>query len=156
MCTIRCRYYMMTSSDGNIFALLALYEGNPMDSPHKDQWRGVWCFLWTNRLRNNRDADYLGIGFHWQNYAFLIDNGQYICHIFFLFRFILNEQLISINSDSRNLAWYLWGIKIQWNPSRNKHDKPIPGLMETLFNGWRTCASTGINFLKTHRKMLVN
>ena len=43
-------------------ALVALCEGNPpVDSPHKDQWRGVMMFslicAWRNGWANNRDAD---------------------------------------------------------------------------------------------------
>ena len=45
-------------------ALLALCEGNhrsPVNSPHKDQWRGALMFslicAWTNSWANNGDAD---------------------------------------------------------------------------------------------------
>ena len=40
-----CADTMMTSSNGNIFALLALCEGNPPLTggfPHKGQWRRDW------------------------------------------------------------------------------------------------------------------
>ena len=41
------RLYMMTSSNGNISALLAICAGNspvPVNSPHKGQWRGSLMF----------------------------------------------------------------------------------------------------------------
>ena len=56
--------YMMTSSNGNISALLAICRGNPhwstVDSPRKGQWRGALVFPWICTGRNgwasNRDA----------------------------------------------------------------------------------------------------
>ena len=58
------RVSMMTSSDGNISALLAICVGNspvPVNSPHKGQWRGALMVSlicsWTNRWVNNREAD---------------------------------------------------------------------------------------------------
>ena len=56
---------MMTSSIGNISALLVLCAGNSIhrsavNSPHKGQWRGALMFLLicarTNGWVNNRDA----------------------------------------------------------------------------------------------------
>ena len=54
---------MMTSSNGNFFALLALCAGNsPIadESPHKGQGRGPLMFslncAWTNGWVNNRDT----------------------------------------------------------------------------------------------------
>ena len=48
---------MMTSSNGNISASLALCAGNY--SPHKDQWRGALMFplicAWVNGWLNNRE-----------------------------------------------------------------------------------------------------
>ena len=51
----------MTSSNGNISALLPLCAGNsPLYSPHKGQWRGALMFplicTWTNGWVNNWDA----------------------------------------------------------------------------------------------------
>ena len=53
----------MTSSNGNISALLALCAGNtpvPVNSPHKGQWRGALMFslicAWINDWVNNREA----------------------------------------------------------------------------------------------------
>ena len=55
--------YMMTSSNGNISALLALCAGNsPVteNSPHKGQWCGALMFslicVWINGWVNNREA----------------------------------------------------------------------------------------------------
>ena len=55
---------MMTSSNGNISALLALRMGNSrslVDSPHRSQWRGALVFsltcAWTNGCANNLDVD---------------------------------------------------------------------------------------------------
>ena len=51
---------MMTSSNGNISALLVLCEGSPVNSPHKGQWRVALMFslirAWTNGWANNRDT----------------------------------------------------------------------------------------------------
>ena len=51
---------MMTSSNGNISALLAVCEGSPVNSLHKGQWRGALKFslicAWTNGWANNRDT----------------------------------------------------------------------------------------------------
>ena len=48
---------MMTSSNGNISALLAICAGN---SPHKGQWRGALMFslicAWINSWVNNRES----------------------------------------------------------------------------------------------------
>ena len=44
---------MMTSSNGNISALLAFWTGihwSPVNSPHKVQWRGTLIFLFDLRL----------------------------------------------------------------------------------------------------------
>ena len=56
-------FCMMTSSNGNISALLALCAGNspvPVNSPHKGQWRGALMFplicVWINNWVNNREA----------------------------------------------------------------------------------------------------
>ena len=42
-------------------ALLAIYARSPVNSPHKDQWRGVLIFslicVWINGWVNNREAD---------------------------------------------------------------------------------------------------
>ena len=58
-----CTNYIMTSSNGNISALLTLCEVNhrwPVDSPHKKQWCGALVFslisAWTNDWANNPDA----------------------------------------------------------------------------------------------------
>ena len=56
--------YMMTSSKGNISALLAMCARNsPVSSPHKGQWRGALMFslicAWINRWVNDREAGYL-------------------------------------------------------------------------------------------------
>ena len=60
-------HLMITSSNGNISALLALCEGNhwsPVDSPHKGQWRGSCMFSLicarSNGGASNRDASDLG------------------------------------------------------------------------------------------------
>ena len=57
------KYFMMTSSNENIFRVTALCEGNPPvtdESPHKGQWRGALVFslicAWTYGWVNNRDA----------------------------------------------------------------------------------------------------
>ena len=55
---------MMTWSNGNIFhvtgPLWGESPGNPLDCPHKGQWRGALMFslvgAWTNGSANNRDA----------------------------------------------------------------------------------------------------
>ena len=54
---------MMTSSNGNIFAKLALCAGNspvPVNSPHKGQWHGALMFFficaWINGWVDNRGA----------------------------------------------------------------------------------------------------
>ena len=56
-------FYMMTSSNGNISALLTLCGGIhrwPVNSPHKGQWRGALMFslicTWINGWVNNREA----------------------------------------------------------------------------------------------------
>ena len=56
-------HIMMTSSNGNISALLALCAGNspvPVNSPHKGQWRWALMFsliyAWINDWVNNREA----------------------------------------------------------------------------------------------------
>ena len=53
----------MTSSNGNISALLVLYAGihwSPVNSPHKGRWRGTLMIslicAWINRWVNNREA----------------------------------------------------------------------------------------------------
>ena len=49
--------FMMTSSNGNISALLAICAGNSL---HKGQWRGAFMFslicAWINLWVNNREA----------------------------------------------------------------------------------------------------
>ena len=54
---------MITTSNGNIFALSALCEGNrrpQVGSPHKGKGRGAlvytWICTWTNSWANNRDV----------------------------------------------------------------------------------------------------
>ena len=54
--------FMITSSNGNISALLLLCEGNhrsSVNSPHKGQWHGALMFsficAWTNGWSNNLD-----------------------------------------------------------------------------------------------------
>ena len=51
---------MMTSSMEIFFALLAICAGNPVNSPHKGQWRGALMFsmicVWINDWANNREA----------------------------------------------------------------------------------------------------
>ena len=55
---------MMTSSNGNISALLAIFvwgiHRSPVNSPHKGQWRGALMFssicVWINSWVNNRKA----------------------------------------------------------------------------------------------------
>ena len=56
-------HYMMTSSNGNISALLAFCAGNSpvtVNSPHKGQWRGALMFsficAWINDWVNNCEA----------------------------------------------------------------------------------------------------
>ena len=63
LCICQMPVTMMTSSNGNISALLALCGGihrSPVDSLHKGQWRGALMFslicAWPNGLENNRDA----------------------------------------------------------------------------------------------------
>ena len=60
---IRETLIMMTSSNGNISALLVFCAGNspvPVNSPHKGQWRGALMFSLIcarrNRWVNNREA----------------------------------------------------------------------------------------------------
>ena len=60
---INVNHYMMTSSNGNISALLALGWGihrSTVNSPHKGQWRGALMFTlicaWTNGWVNNRET----------------------------------------------------------------------------------------------------
>ena len=55
--------FMMTSSNGNISALLAFVRGihrSTVNSPHKGQWRGAFMFsfirAWTNSWANNRNS----------------------------------------------------------------------------------------------------
>ena len=59
----KLHWHMMTSSNGNIFRVMAFVGGihwSPVDSPHKVQWRGALIFslicAWTNVGANNRDA----------------------------------------------------------------------------------------------------
>ena len=59
----QCQTSMMTSSNGNISALLALCGGNsPVtgNSPHKGQWRGAFMFslicAWINGWVKNHEA----------------------------------------------------------------------------------------------------
>ena len=61
--TERNSLHMMTSSNGNISALLALCAGNqpvPVNSPHRGQWRGALMFsmicVWINAWVNSREA----------------------------------------------------------------------------------------------------
>ena len=58
-------YFMITSSNGNIFRVTGPLCGeftgrSPVNSPHKSQWRGALMFslicAWTNDRVNNRDA----------------------------------------------------------------------------------------------------
>ena len=53
-----CHQCMITSSNGNISALLAFVRGihrSPVNSPHKGQWRGALMFSlnssWTNNIQ---------------------------------------------------------------------------------------------------------
>ena len=62
ICTVP-RFIMMTSSNGNISALLTFVRGIHrwlVNSPHKDQWRGALMFYlicaWINGWVNNREA----------------------------------------------------------------------------------------------------
>ena len=57
------QYYMMTSSNGNIFRVtghLWVIHRSPVNSPHKGQWRGALIFslicVWINGWVNNREA----------------------------------------------------------------------------------------------------
>ena len=63
VCASLDSYDMMTSSNGNISALLAIRAGNspvPVNSPHKGQWRRAWMFylicVWINGWVNNHKA----------------------------------------------------------------------------------------------------
>ena len=64
---------MMTSSNGNIFALLAICAGihrSPVNSPHKGQWRGALMFslicAWINgRVNNGKAGDLRRIRAHY-------------------------------------------------------------------------------------------
>ena len=51
---------MMASSNGNIFLVTGLWEGNLLDSTHTDKWRGPLMFsvmrAWTNDWANSRDG----------------------------------------------------------------------------------------------------
>ena len=51
---------MMTSSNGNISALLAICARSPVNSPQKGQWRGALMFslisAWINSWVNNRET----------------------------------------------------------------------------------------------------
>ena len=51
-------WYMMTSSNGNIFCVTAIWS--PVNSPHKGQWRGALMFslicVWITGWANNRQA----------------------------------------------------------------------------------------------------
>ena len=53
---------MMTSSNGNIFRVTG-HLCEPVNSPHKGQWRAAFLFslicAWINRWVNNREAGYL-------------------------------------------------------------------------------------------------
>ena len=57
-------WYMMTSSNGNVFRVTgSLWGGiqrSPVDSPHKSQWRRALMFslicAWINGWANNRNA----------------------------------------------------------------------------------------------------
>ena len=54
-------YIMMTSSNGNIFRITGPLWGEPVDSPHKGQWRGALVFslicAWTNGWDNRNAGD---------------------------------------------------------------------------------------------------
>ena len=51
---------MKTTSNGNISALLVICDQWPVNSPHKDQWRGAFMFslicAWINGWVNNRET----------------------------------------------------------------------------------------------------
>ena len=62
-CFVLVIFTMMTSSNGNISALLAILRGihrSPLNSPHKGQWRGASIFslmcVWINSWVNNHEA----------------------------------------------------------------------------------------------------
>ena len=73
---------MMTSSNGNISALLAIFVGNSpvtVNSPHKGQWRGALKFslicAWINGWLNNREAGDLRR--HRAHYD--VNNNEWLC-----------------------------------------------------------------------------
>ena len=43
----RWSMFMTTSSNGNVFRVTGPVCGSPVNSPHKGQWRGALCFLWS-------------------------------------------------------------------------------------------------------------
>ena len=52
-------FFMMTSSNGNIFRVTGPLARSPVNSPHKGQWRGALTFslicAWINGWVNNRE-----------------------------------------------------------------------------------------------------
>ena len=56
----RILFFMMTSSNGNIFRVTGHLFGSSVNSPHKCQWRGALMFsfiwAWINGWVNNREA----------------------------------------------------------------------------------------------------
>ena len=57
---LKCRYFTMTSSNGNIFRVTGGNSSVTVNSTHKGQWRGASMFslicAWTNGWVNNRGA----------------------------------------------------------------------------------------------------
>ena len=72
--SIKCRMKpcstMMTSSNGNVSALLAICAGNspvPVNSPHKGQWRGAFDVLFDLRLNKRLSKQSWGWWFETQS-----------------------------------------------------------------------------------------
>ena len=61
--TLRCPYFMMTSSNENVFRITGHFAGNSLATvnfPHKGKWRGALTFslfwAWMNGWLNNRET----------------------------------------------------------------------------------------------------
>ena len=113
---------MMTSSNGNIYALLALCAGNspvPVNSPHKGQSRGALMFsficVWINDWVNNREAGDLRR--HRGHYDvrvmsrgnFLFSWATMCCHLIEITQvFGCKEKINSIMSKGTTMPTWIW------------------------------------------------
>ena len=107
--TARSQPRMMTSSDGNIFPLLALCaENSPVtgEFPHTGQWRGalmlpVIC-TWMNSWTNNREVGDLGR--HRGHYdVTIMSAGEKFKYVYCFIYVLVVEDKYMIGSD---LTWH--------------------------------------------------